>query len=63
MSRSRDLSVEALGLEDGESVEVMMGRRYGTRGMYARVCRARWTSERRMVRWKGKERELEMSLI
>ena len=49
-------------MDDGESVEVTIGRRYGTRGMYVRVCRARWTKERSMVRWKGKERELEISL-
>lgn len=41
VSRSMGLSVEALGREEGVSVNVMMGTRYGVSGMNVRVWRER----------------------
>lgn len=47
------MSVDAFGRPVGESVVVIIGRRYGVRGMYVEVCLERWISERMMQRWKG----------
>lgn len=41
VSRSIGLSVDALGFEDGASVDVIMGMKYGAKGMKVRVCRER----------------------
>ena len=46
VSRSSVFKVEDFGFVVGERVAEMIGRIYGTRGMYVVVCRDIWIKER-----------------
>ena len=53
VSKSSGRREPPLGFEEGESVDVMIGKRYGVRGIKTLEWRARCTSERMMLRWNG----------
>lgn len=62
VSKSKCRSVEAFGFDGEVMVDVRIGRRYGMRGTYVRVCWVRCNSERAIWKWKGNERELRINL-